>query len=581
MSDGRLPVASAKVTARELVRVLRQRTLLAFACAIALIVGVASGLCAPWIIGQMVDDISTGGERLLVLIAALAASLLIGAALMWVGSVLLARLAQHAVRAIRESAFDAAFAQPATVIEEAGSGDLVSRLSDDVRSVGEAVGEALPAFLTALLITVLSLVGMAVLDPRFALAALCATPIQLLALRRFLRQSAPVYREHRAVIAERGQRTIEAVRGADTVVALRHEERHLAEVAEASRRGIGLDIRATHVRNVFYGNLNFAELVGLSAVLITGYFLVVAGETTLGGASTAALFFLGLFGPLGTLLGTVDDLQDAGASLARLFGVIGLPTVEPRPAGSDATPDAAGRIEARGLRFGYRAGAIDLDVPELRIAQGERVAIVGASGAGKTTLARVLAGLIGAQSGQTLLDDKALEAWHPHELREHVAMLSQEPHVFAGTVRDDLLLFAPQATDRELEAAIERVGAGWVLALPEGLDTPIGDEGRTLTPGQAQHLALVRVALTPARVVILDEATAEAGSADAAMLDQAALAAIGERTAVVIAHRLSQAATADRVIVMADGRVVQDGTHAELASTPGTYSALWQAWRAE
>lgn len=579
MTDARLPIASARVTARELLRVLRQRTLLAVACILALVVGVATGLAAPWIIGQMVDDIARGGQHLVPLTAGLGGALLVGAALTWTGSVLLARLAQHAVRSIRESAFDAAFAQSSTMVEEAGSGDLVSRLSDDVRAVGAAVGEALPAFLTALLITVLSLVGLAVLDPRFALAALCAAPVQLFGLRRFLRQSAPVYRQHRAVIAERGQRTIEAVRGVETVVALRQEDRHLDEVAEASRRGIGLDIRATHVRNVFYGQLNFAELVGLSAVLIAGYFLVTTGEVTLGAATTAALFFLGLFGPLGTLLGTVDDLQDAGASLARLFGVVGLPRVAPRPVVDAVRPEGAARIEVEALQFGYRTGALDVHVPTLQIDAGERVAIVGASGAGKTTLARVLAGLIPPSVGRVALDGEAVEEWHPHDLRETVAMLSQEPHVFAGSVRDDLRLFAPEATDAQLIDALDRLGAGWVQALPEGLDTLIGDEGRTLTPGQAQHLALVRVALTSARLVILDEATAETGSADAALLDDAAVAAIGDRTAIVIAHRLSQAVTADRVLVMADGRVVQDGTHDELVAAPGPYAALWRAWR--
>ncbi|MHC9045521.1 ABC transporter ATP-binding protein [Microbacterium saperdae] len=570
----KLPIASRRDTVRGLLATLRRRRGLVVLALLTLCAGVGAALAAPWIIGRMVDDIVAGGGSLLGSGLALAGSLTLGALLTWGGRVLLARLGQATVREVRESAFRTALAQPTARIEAAGTGDLVARLSGDVRAVGQVVEEALPAFLTALFGVALSLAGMGLLDWRFAVAALVAAPLQSFSLRWFLRRSAPVYRAHRVVVAERSQRTIEAVRGVDTVLALRTEEKHLERIAEASEEGIALEVRATQVRNDFNVFLNAAELLGLAAVLMVGYVLVTRGDVELGAASAAALYFLGLFGPMGTLLFRIDDLQDAGASLARLFGVIGMPSPQERE--HVATP-RRGAIDVHGLGFSHRPAQHDLDAVSLSAAPGEKIAVVGASGAGKTTLARVLAGALPVQEGLVRHDGVGIEDWHPHDLRDTVAMLSQEPHVFAGTVRDDLCLFS-DADDDRLQLAIEQVGAGWILRLPDGLDTVIGEAGHPLTPGQAQHLALVRVALSEASVVILDEATAEAGSVDAALLDGAALAAIGARTGVVIAHRLSQAVTADRILVMRDGRVVQSGTHEGLAAMPGPYAELWAAW---
>ncbi|WP_350351373.1 ABC transporter ATP-binding protein [Microbacterium sp. A8/3-1] len=191
----------------------------------------------------------------------------------------------------------------------------------------------------------------------------------------------------------------------------------------------------------------------------------------------------------------------------------------------------------------------------------------------------MLAGALPHAEGAVRHDEVDIEAWHPHDLRDAVVMLTQEPHVFAGSIRDDLALFS-DADEEEMRREIDQLGAGWILALPDGLDTVVGEAGLPLTPGQTQHLALVRVALAAASVVILDEATAEAGSADAELLDQAALTAIAERTGIVIAHRLSQAVTADRILVMQDGRVVQSGTHDELVAAAGPYAELWAAWTA-
>lgn len=272
---------------------------------------------------------------------------------------LLARTAQDTLAGLREDVFATAVAQPSSVLERAGSGDLVSRVAGDAEAVNTVIGKVLPATVSALFTIALTLIGIGVIDLRFALAVLAATPVQYLALRRFLARSGPVYRAARQAEAARGQRIVESLTGADTVAALRAQDHHTAAVAASSEHAIGFELRAVRLRTTFYGLLNLAEFIGLAAVLAVGYHLVGGGTVTLGAATAAALYFHRLFDPIGVLLSTVDELQNAGAGLARLVGILSLPAYRQcgslprhghrrRPAGSPwttsrtATPPAAG-----------------------------------------------------------------------------------------------------------------------------------------------------------------------------------------------------------------------------------------------
>ncbi|MCQ0018980.1 ATP-binding cassette domain-containing protein [Actinomadura madurae] len=216
---------------------------------------------------------------------------------------------------------------------------------------------------------------------------------------------------------------------------------------------------------------------------------------------------------------------------------------------------------------------------DLELRPGERVALVGASGAGKTTVARLVAGVHRPGAGTVLVGGVDLADLGPGAARRAVALVTQEVHVFAGPLAADLRLARPGATGADLRAALAAVGAlEWARALPDGLDTVVGDGGHRLTAAQAQQLALARLVLADPRIAVLDEATAEAGSSGARTLERAADSAVADRTALIVAHRLTQAASADRVVVMEDGRVVESGTHDELRAAGGRYAALWQAW---
>ncbi len=591
-SPALLPVATGRQTWAAARGLLRPQSRWLALTAAVLLAAAAAALAVPALLGVVVQVATDGGPSTAIAWSAsgILLACVVAAALGAVGRSLMAQVTERSLATLREDVVDHALHLPAGQVEAAGEGDVVARVSGDVEAVGEAATGVLPAVTAAAFTVVVTFAGLGALDWRFALGALAALPLQLWSLHRFRRRTPAVYAAARRAESARAQALLQTVHGAPTALALGAGDTHLAAVAATSREAIDTELRGTAYVGRFANGLNLAEACGLAGVLVAGYVLVASGLAGVGAATTAALFFHRLFGPMGVLLFQVDELARAGAGLARLVGVAqapapwraptgpGAPTGPEGPAGpgSRAVARAAG-VEVAAAVFAYHPDRPVLAGVHLHVAPGEHVALVGTSGAGKSTLARLVAGTLTPTSGAVRIGGRAADAVH-RDRPGHVVLVDQDVHAFAGPLADDLRLARPDADDALLVRALETAGASWWARLPDGLATVLGPEGTVLRPDQAQQLALARVVLADPPLVVLDEATADVPRSQQAALDAALDAVLAGRTAIVVAHRLDQAVRADRIVVMAHGRVVQDGTPAQLTVDDGPFRTLWTAW---
>ncbi|TQR87121.1 ABC transporter ATP-binding protein [Mycobacterium hodleri] len=583
-----LPVATGRETWTWLRRELRSRAGSGLLTLVVGLVAAATAVLPVYVLGILVDRIIDGSPpSVIVMIAVIVTTAaVVGGLASGLSNYFIGRLGAIALADLREAGVERALSLPTATVERVGRGDVLSRVSTDVATIGKAVTDVIPTMYASILLAALSLVAMVGLDWRLGLAGAIAVPLYVFALRWYLPRSAPRYAEERRAIAERSQVLMESMIGSATVHAYDMHVEHQTAIKTASARVRDISLAVFTLFTRFVGRINRAEFIGLTVILVTGFWLVKNGGGTVGQTTAAALLFHRLFSPISELLFTFDEAQDAGASLARLVGLVTMPLdsgpARGRPAVATGSEPRDASLDLEDLHYSYDGEHTVVHGVSIRLEPGRRVALVGSTGAGKSTVAGIAAGALTPQRGVVRVGGVDVASLTPEQRRRHVAIVSQEVHVFAGALVDDLRLAKADATEDEVHDALRAVGADeWVAALEDGLDTVVGEGGHELTSAQAQQLALARLMLADPTVAILDEATAEAGSQGARELERAAAAVTAGRTTLIIAHRLTQAASADRVIVMAHGRVVEEGSHHDLVAAGGRYAQLWRAWAAD
>jgi len=569
-----LPIASSARVRTVVGALFRQHPGRTAGVVLLFVAASALGIVMPACLGRIVDAVSSdAGFATIAGWVAGAGAGAIGAAAVTLWAVrVLTGLVQDVLASLREEVFTAAMRLPVSVVDDGESADLLSRVTGDVDAVAEAGGSVAPTLLSAVFAIAVSVVALTALDPWLALAGIASAPFYVLGTRAFLRKSRVVFREVRVREAARSQAVLDTVAGIDTLTAFNEQEHAIARVSARAEASIRMQIEGVRVTNRLFRWINGGELVGLVAILGTGFLRESAGAITVGMVTTAALLFHRLFGPVGQLIFGLDDIQRAAIGLARLVGVIDLAPAAPgaRGAQSDAAPAASAGIEVRGVTFRYPTTGRGISDIDLQVPPGTTVALVGTSGSGKSTVARVIAGHHPPTSGSVHLGSGAGTPYY----------LSQELHQFRGTIADNLRLVDPDAGHDRLVAALRSAGADWAVDVlhREGGDADSSDASAVpMDEGRIQQLAVARAFLADPPIVILDEATADVGLQHRDAVDAAIAALRKGRTTVLIAHRLPQAATAEQIVVFAGGRTIQRGTHEQLLATDGLYRDSWLA----
>ncbi|MFI2709870.1 ABC transporter ATP-binding protein [Micromonospora sp. NPDC018662] len=576
-----LPVADA-ARVRRYVRELVRRHPRGLAAVLGLhALAAAAGLVTPRLLGDLVEGISRGVAATTVdrVVAAIAAFVVVQAVLVRFAHLASARLGERVLAELREEFVDRVLALPLSTVERAGTGDLLTRTSRDVSALSRTVRFAGPETLIAALTVLLILGALVLTGPLLALPSLLAVPVLWAGTRWYLRRAPQGYLRENAAYSDITDGISETVEGARTTEALRQAARRRARGDADISRSYAAERYTLYLRTVFWPVAEFGYLVPMVATLLIGGWFHLKGWASLGQVTAATLYAQQLTDPIERLLGWLDEFQVGGASLARLLGVAVEPDERsPAPVASRRST-TEGRLAAHDVRYAYRAGHDVLHGVTLVPRPGERLAMVGPSGAGKSPLGRLLAGVHTPSAGAVTVDGRPLAELPLDELRTHVALVSQEHHVFIGTLADNVAMVRPAADPAAVRAALAAVDAlDWAEALPEGLATTVGAGGHPLTPAQSQQLALARLVLADPHTLVLDEATSLIDPRAARALERSLAAVLHGRTVIAIAHRLFSAHDADRVAVVSDGRITELGSHDELVAADGSYAALWRSW---
>jgi len=576
-----LPIAS-----NDIVRAYARKLITSHKLDIAKMLGLyalaaITGLIPAWVIGKIINLATTNTlhtDNITRLVIFLLISSLSYALLTFLARTQSYKLGETIFATLREEFLASVLALPLIDVERAGTGDLLSRTTNDVEALSRTVRFALPEWMVAILQAVLTLVAMLLISPLASIGAIVSIPFLVFSTRTYLKFAPPGYRRERMSYATMSGTISETAEGARTIDAHRLSARQSRRIESDINESYFSEIYTLLLRMNWFPTVESAFALAVATTLAWSGWLALHHHLSIGAATTLTLYVVQVNDPLDRIIMWLDELQIGQTSLARLIGVSVVtdnrPTTGPEPTSEVIVMDD--------VHYSYRAGRDVLKGITLTVRPGERLAIVGPSGAGKSTIGRLLAGIDAPRQGSVTVGGFALAGLPLDTLRRHVALVTQEHHIFIGSLLENLSLAKPDATSEEIESCLASVDAlEWATALPQGLETELGTTGFSLTPAQAQQLALARLVLANPHTLVLDEATALLDPRAARHLERSMSAVMSGRTVIAIAHRLHTAHDADRVCVVVDGKIAELGTHDELVALNGQYASLWRSWRNE
>lgn len=544
-------------------------------------IGSGLGLIGPWLIGRGVDAIDSPGgvdfARLARILAMMGGAYGAGALMSWIQEWWIAGVAQRVVLLIRRSVFASLQRKSLAFFDTRTHGELMSRLSYDVDSVSGMISSSTTQLFSSVLMIIGSLTMMLIQSPPLTALALLTVPPTLLLSSRLAKRSRVLFKQQQSDLASLNGHVEEILSGQEVVKAFGQEDRVTAQFDSINGQLRESGRKAQFISGLLMPQLNALTNVGFIIVAAAGGYLALYGYISVGVIASFLTYSKQFTRPLNEIANLYSTIQSAQAGAERIFELIDLPGESADLPDARVLANRQGRIDFEDVDFGYRPDHLVLRDIALNAEPGQAIALVGPTGAGKTTIVNLLVRFYDPASGTIRFDGSDLRTITRDSLRASYGMVLQDTHLFSGSVRENLRYGRLDASDEEIEEAARIVGAEtFIRRMPQGYETELGESGGGLSQGQRQLLAIARAILAEPAVLILDEATSSVDTRTEMLLQQAMLGLRKGRTSFIIAHRLSTIRDADRILVIDDGSIIEQGSHRELMAAGGFYSRMYR-----